>query len=411
MEPPGARFERSIPSSLRSLRREMLGMFEEQEERLAEQERRIARQGETILKLEETIAGQQKTIEEQNETIQMIANHPVLRDLFQGIKTKALSPEVLAPTPTTTPTTIGTPLEDSLLFITGGDTSWGFLPSTEVYPRTSGCSPPPLPLDRYGHMTFMTSEPTPLVAACGGSNIRGSFASCLVLDLINQRWDENRMGNLTTVRIDAAAATLNDIGVFIVGGYHANTRRTSEFLAAGTMQWQEGPALPVDMIYPCAVAITPTSFLAIYGTDIREFDAAIAGPNSSEGWMEAGRWPELKTSREDQPGCAKIGQKVIIAGGHNRKDLSSTEVLDLVDRRISSGGEMASPRRRFHLAKIISGGEEKMFAFAGSDGATILNEVEEWVETSSTWKAADNLVGSRRSFGAVAVPRHLICTL
>ena len=98
MEPPGARFERSIPSSLRSLRREMLGMFEEQEERLAEQERRIARQGETILKLEETIAEQQKTIEEQNDKIQMIANHPVLRiteDFLQGSKTEASSLEVL----------------------------------------------------------------------------------------------------------------------------------------------------------------------------------------------------------------------------------------------------------------------------------------------------------------------------
>ena len=88
MEPPGARFERSIPSSLRSLRREVLGMFQEQEERLAEQERRIARQGETILKLEETIA-------EQNQTIQMIAKHPDLRDFLQGIKTEALSPAVL----------------------------------------------------------------------------------------------------------------------------------------------------------------------------------------------------------------------------------------------------------------------------------------------------------------------------
>ena len=74
----------AIPSSLRSLRREMLGMFQEQEERLAEQERRIARQGETILKLEETIA-------EQNQTIQMIAKHPDLRDFLQGIKTEALS--------------------------------------------------------------------------------------------------------------------------------------------------------------------------------------------------------------------------------------------------------------------------------------------------------------------------------
>ena len=266
----------------------------------------------------------------------------------------------------------------------------------------------------------MTSEPTPLVAACGGSNIRGSSASCLVLDLINQRWDENRMGNLTMVRIKGAAATLNDIGVFIVGGGTGNPHNseflTSEFLAAGTMQWQEGPGLPVNMYSPCAVSITSTSFITIYATNIWEFDTATAGPTSREGWREAGHWPELKTLRTGWPGCAKIGRKVIVAGGHNGEELSSTEVLDLVDRRISSEGEMASPRRWFHLATIISGGEEKMFALAGTDGSydgNFLNsgKVEEWVETNSTWKAADSLVEGRRSFGAVAVPKHLICPL
>ena len=213
------------------------------------------------------------------------------------------------------------------------------------------------------------------------------------------------------VRHNSAAATLNDIGVFIIGGREINNPRTSEFLAAGQMQWQEGPDLPVDMIYPCAVAITPTSFLAIYGTDIREFDAAIAGPTSSEGWRDAGRWPSLKTSRTHNPGCAKIGQKVIIAGGYNGRELSSTEVLDLVDRQISLGGAMSSPRRLFHVATIISGGEEKTFALAGYDGSGYLEEVEEWIKTSSTWKAANSLVVTRRNFGAVAVPRRLICPL
>merc|ERR550517_1492780 len=154
------------------------------------------------------------------------------------------------------------------------------------------------------------------------------------------------------MRYNSAAATLNDIGVFIVGGRETNNLRTSEFLATGTMQWHEGPALPVEMAFPCAVAITSTSFLAIHGTDIREFDTAIAGPTSSEGWREAGRWPGLKTSRVHHPGCAMIGQKVIIAGGYNEEPhdrvLSSTDVLDLIDRRISSGWEMAMPRYHFH---------------------------------------------------------------
>ena len=43
--------------------------------------------------------------------------------------------------------------------------------------------------------------------------------------------------------------------------------RTSKFLAAGTMEWQEGPALPVEMTRSCA--ITATSFLAIKGGSVR----------------------------------------------------------------------------------------------------------------------------------------------
>merc|ERR1712037_875209 len=164
---------------------------------------------------------------------------------------------------------------------------------------------------------------------------------------------------------------------------------------------------------PCAVEITPTSFLSIYGTDIREFDVAIAGPTSIEGWREAGRWPALQTSRNWHPGCAKIGPTVIIAGGHNSGGaLRSTEVLDLVNRRITSGGQMATPRYYFHIATIVSGGVEKMFAlngFTSTGNRDITVTVEEWVEESSTWKAADNLVEKRSKFGSVAVPRHLVC--
>ena len=86
-----------------------------------------------------------------------------------------------------------------------------------------------------------------------------------------------------------------------------------------------------------------------------------------------------------------------------------TEVLDLVTRGITSVGEMATPRHFFHVATITSGGKVKSFALAGYNGPEDLNTVEEWVEESSTWKAADNLVEERNSFGIVSVPRQLIC--
>ena len=212
------------------------------------------------------------------------------------------------------------------------------------------------------------------------------------------------MGSLTKTRYLSAVVRLNYIGVFIVGG--TTNAWNSEFLAAGTMQWQHGPTLPVNMNRPCAVPITTTSFLAIHGRDVREFDVVIAGPTSSKGWREAQRWPELKASRVENPGCAKVGQQVIIAGGS--EGYRSTEVLDLVSRQLTPGGRMTAPRRYFHAATFFSRGEEKTFALAGFDSIE-LRSVEEWVERSSTWKAAKNLIEKKRHFGAVVVPLKLVC--
>ena len=309
--------------------------------------------------------------------------------------------------------------EESVLLITGGYAGSGrSLSTVEVYPSTSGCSPPDLPTERDEHTTFLTSEPNPVIATCGGRFGSDATASCLVLDKSSQRWDESRMGNLTMPRSSSAVATLNSVGVFIIGGSAANNAGTSEFLAAGKMQWQAGPDLPVDMKYgPCAVAITSTSFLAIYGNHILEFDAAKDGPTSIDGWRKAGRWPRLKTSRTTQPGCAKLGRKVIIAGGQyniglNRGVDRSTEVLDLDSREITAGGPMATPRFNFHLATIRRGGEEKMFAVAGWGDLTSLSTVEELVEVeeSTTWREADSFLAEERGFfGVVAVPEEFLC--
>jgi len=374
LEPPRERFERSISEQeervkelLDNFKAEMLGKFQEQDRR---------------------IAAQQKTIEEQNETIQMILTH---LDLLQdsGPSSEA---------------------EAGLLLITGGS---GSRSSVEVYPSTSSCSPPDLPAPRTKHTTFLTAGPNPVIATCGGEDgIYYTTASCLVLDKINHRWDESRMGDLTRPRRNAAAATLDSVGVFIIGGDAGNNAGNSNFLAAGQMQWQAGPALPrhVDMDSPCVVTITPTKFLAIYGDHILEFDAAIAGPTSMDGWRYAGR---LKTSRKRWPGCAKIGQKVIVAGGYNNGEvLRSTEVLDLDSRQITAGEDMASPRHWFHLATIRRGGEEKVFAVNGWAGSTFVNTVEELVEEeeSTTWATADSFLGERRGvFGALALPEEFLC--
>jgi len=130
------------------------------------------------------------------------------------------------------------------------------------------------------------------------------------------QWEENRIGSLLQKREDHAAVTL-DQAVFVIGG-SGSASSTTELLRAGSSSWEQGPTIPVEMYYgPCAVAISRTSFLAIFEREIREFDTSIAGPTSSQGWREEGWWPKMETSRIYWPGCAKLGDKIIIAGGYS----------------------------------------------------------------------------------------------
>ena len=302
--------------------------------------------------------------------------------------------------------------QESVILITGGSYGSG----VEVYPSSPGCSLPPLPTWRYGHQTFVTSDSSPMVATCGGIIGPSQTDTCLVLDLINQRWDESRMGNLTTPRWYGAVAALKDIGVFHLGGNRPDSRATSDFLPVGSLQWQQGPALPISMSVFCTAPITPSSFLTIHKNKIFEFDTSIAGPTSNEGWQE---WQGLKTRSSSYTTCAKIGNKVIIAGGyHNRESLRSTEILDITTRTLSSAGEMASTRLSHALVAIRSSGQRKLFALGGlghignftpGQSATLFDTVEEWVEETSTWKEAESLSRAMRFFGAVALPKESVC--
>merc|ERR1712228_239999 len=299
---------------------------------------------------------------------------------------------------------------DSVLLITGGYIRGRQTASTEVFPSRGCSSPPHLPSTRYYHQTFKTSDPTPLIASCGGETGGERLASCLVLDLENQRWDESRMGNLTTPRAAGAVVELKQGVLFLGGEGSATSETTSDFLATGSLQWQQGPRLPQAMYYFCAVPVSPTKFLTIDGDKIHEFDAAIAGPTSEEGWRDSTLWPTLGPGRYAHS-CTKHGNTVILAGGNGGGGvLQSTEVLDITTRTISTGGDMATPRRWLNLATISRGGGDTTFAISGeSTSYTRLNSVEEWEEESSTWKAAGNLDTARDEFGVVTIPKNIIC--
>jgi len=306
--------------------------------------------------------------------------------------------------------------EKEVVLLTGGHVR-SYLNTTEVYPPIDTCSPPPLPTPRTRMVTFLTAGPNPSIATCGG--VTGSewdstpLGDCLVLDVENQVWKTGVIGPLiNSGNSHQAAVTMSD-AVYVIGGFYASNKM--EVLLAGTTQWQEGPPPPVDpwtrsgyMVLPCAVAISETSFLSMYGTSIIEFDT------SSAGWKDLGTYPKLKIDRRYWPGCAKLGSKVIISGGggNDPRSHKSTEILDLTDNTLSSGGDLIETRRHFHILNV----NNKLLAIGGvgvvgwSPGNPTSSSVEEWDPSTSTWsKSSTGLEEERASFGALVVSKDLVC--
>ena len=299
------------------------------------------------------------------------------------------------------------PSEDTVLLMTGGYNS-GRL-STEIYPAVSGCSPPALPEGRYGHSTFATTGASPKLVTCGGYN-EGWTASCLVMT--KQGWSDSMIGQLPQPRAYHAAVSMENIGTYLIGGFSVNMRKTTDFLGEASTEWVAGPDIPVDMHQPCAVKISNQSFLIIQNTDIREYEVDITDPTSDSGWQSATKWPQLQTSRYSQPGCSKIDNHIVIAGGWSSGQyLQSTEVLDLKTNSLMYAGELNSPRSNFHMATITRDGQQLILAFGGeTTGTTALNSVEQFNPSNNTWTLAPTGMEEARSqFAAVVVPTTMVC--
>ena len=299
---------------------------------------------------------------------------------------------------------------DSVLLSGGRQSYTGYLSSAVLYPE--GCSVPDLDGVLQHHTTFLTQEPTPRIAACGGSsNSYDVLKECWVLQ--GGAWRSGLIEDLPTGRKRSASARLED-GVFLMGG--VGDDRGSVFLRAGSSSWQQGPDLPSVMHWgPCAAPISAHSFLIVYATDVYEFDSSVAGPTSQDGWQAKETWPQLQEHRKNWPGCGVVNGKFVIAGGLGDDDhfkaRKTTEIIDLRSKTIEFAGEMSKTRMEFHLLPING----VLFALAGNgyvpenNAHTYIMEVEEFVEESRTWKPATSLPSGRNNHGGVALNKELVC--
>ena len=215
------------------------------------------------------------------------------------------------------------------------------------------------------------------------------------------------IGQLPQPRAEYATIGIENVGTYLIGGKLSSMRGTTDFLAEGTTEWAAGPAMPVNMDHPCAVKISDQSFLIIDYTNIREYQVDTTNPTSNSGWQTATKWPQLQRSREEQSGCSKIGNYIVVGGGWS---VRSSEVLNLSTKSIVYAGDMNSPRAWFRMATIRSNGREMLLAFGGHSGSSRLNSVEQFVTIDNTWTmASTTLKEAKSSFGAVVLPKEMIC--
>ena len=312
------------------------------------------------------------------------------------------------------PTETSSVSKDTVVVITGGynyQQTWGStnITRTEIFPRVIGCSLPPLPEGRYGHLTFLSTDLRPKVVACGG--IPRKTTSCLALDVENHRWDENVIGPLPQWRALGAAVTVENVGTYLIGGYSSDMASTTDFLAKETTEWVAGPSTPIPLAYPCAVRISKLSILVFYKKDIREYQVDVANPTSNSGWQDASKWPQLQVHRSSGAGCTMIGDKVVIAGGGSGRSIS--EVLDISTRTITNTGDLDGNRYYTHFATISQGGQQSAWALGGQSGVlstSYLKSILQFSPSTKKWTAASaTLEEGKSSHGAVVVPRDLVC--
>ena len=86
----------------------------------------------------------------------------------------------------------------------------------------------------------------PVLAYCGGvvydnGNSHPSN-SCVVWDSNKQRWDEHMMKPLPQKTEFHSVVTFKKVGVYVIGGHGSkNSKSTSDFLPADSLQWKRGP--------------------------------------------------------------------------------------------------------------------------------------------------------------------------
>ena len=282
------------------------------------------------------------------------------------------------------------------------------LTTTELYPPSSACVAPVLPTSLLHSHPITFSTESGLVATCGNG------MRCLVLSTENRKFEANiNIPDIPDPRYQSTSVLVQGTGVFILGGWITSNsgmeiaRTFSILLRSGGSTWEDGPTLPQGgAVDACSVPLgTSSSFLLIGGKEIRETEhkelKQVLEYNIQEGWAPIDTWPQLLQGRQAH-GCAIWGQTVIVAGGFDQDDLSSTEIIDIRKKTVTAGGPLNVARSYFAMTKA----NLELYILGGRYHAT----VERWNQANNTWTLMEETLSVERGYtSAVAIQESAVC--
>jgi hypothetical protein len=331
------------------------------------------------------------------------------------------------------------------LVISGADLDIGgngYAYSTSAVDVIGGdCAIPNIPFPRIGSFSFSTADlENPRLMVCGGKNTNLDDVITTICHQYEPTADPPAWtlhSHLRSARQYASAVTLA-AGTYVLGGSWQNGSdfgtveawSTSEILRPVSNTWEEGPTLPggVGLSDSCAVAINSTTFLLIGGARYNgiNIDNSINISRSSsvhEFSSLTGTWTQwtaaLKVPRSHHA-CSTFNGTVVFAGGTGSgiwNSLASTEVLDLVSRKVRTAGPMATKRWLFGMYEIGYAGSRILLTL-GTLGpnpqitpTTAEKEslLQEWDPATEVWKPAPAVMARRYGFAAVSVDARHVC--
>jgi hypothetical protein len=153
--------------------------------------------------------------------------------------------------------------------------------------------------------------------------------SCYALE--NNEWVS--FGSMNLVRVNGAAAQLQDGNILVTGGYDESALNSAEVLTE--LGWNSSiiPSLPVTIAEHCLVTVNSTTVLAIGGSQDGKYSGKTYYFTFGEAsWTDG---PVLRYKRESQS-CGRVrrdkdGQEwsIIVEGGYGGSSyMTSVEVLD-----------------------------------------------------------------------------------